>query len=209
MPLLPPCEVSTAGCTDGLGCLWFWHVLGGRACVQGFQLCERVWLSSTVTQRASLASSDCRRDVRWALRAATQNCFISSVCLSSSIFPFNSAALLWSVLENQMYHWESFIEKPYYYASQFRNSNYWGIINVIAQIFTFPHWALVESRMGLLWHGTQASGSGKTKGGAQNRVSEESRRPFWIYLSLNFSFFSLLLWRDEPRLGSKNPGLAC
>lgn len=28
---------------------------------------------------------------------------------------------------------------------------------------TFPHWALVESRMGPLWHGTQASGADKTK----------------------------------------------
>lgn len=133
------------------------------------------------------ASSDCRRDVRCALCSATQNCFISSVCLSSSIFPFNSAALLCSLLENQMYRWESFIQKPYYNTSQFRNSNYQGIINVTAQIFTFPHWALVESRMGLLWHGTQASGPGETKGGAQNQVSEESQRPFWIYISLNFS----------------------
>lgn len=51
------------------------------------------------------------------------------------------------------------------------NSNYWGIINVIAQVFTFPHWALVESRMGLLWHGTQASGPDRTKGGAHNQVN--------------------------------------
>lgn len=179
-------------------------------------MCVRLGVSAVWKALAELhshtksfsASSDCRRDVRCALRSATQNCFISSVCLSSSIFPSNSAALLCSVLENQMYRWESFIEKPYYNTGQFRNSNYWGIINVIAQIFTFPHWALVESRTGLLWHGTQASGSDKTKGGAQNRVSQERRRLFWIYISLNFSLF-LLLCRDAPYFSSKNPGLAC
>lgn len=30
-------------------------------------------------------------------------------------------------------------------------------------MFTFPHWALVESRMGPLWHGTRASAAYKRK----------------------------------------------
>ncbi len=35
---------------------------------------------------------------------------------------------------------------------------------------TFPHWALVDSRMGPLWHGTQASGADKTKNKGSSRI---------------------------------------
>lgn len=143
------------------------------------------------------ASSDCRRDVRCALRSATQNRFISPVC-PFWVF-FHSTLQHFSVLsrrtictaENHL------LRSHIIWRGQSRNSNYWGIINLIAQVFTFPHWALVESRMGLLWHGTQASGPDETKGGAHNQVIKENWRR-WCVLYHPYLAFSIIFLKHEP-----------
>ena len=50
---------------------------------------------------------------------------------------------------------------------------------------TFPHWALVESRMGPLWHGTLASGADKRKNTKHRNVD-----PSWSVLIIKPSKFS-------------------
>lgn len=154
------------------------------------------------------ASSDCRRDVRCALRSATQNCFISPVC-PFWVF-FHSTLQQFSVLSRRTRCTaENHLSRNHIiWRGQSRNSNYWGIINVIAQVFTFPHWALAESRMGLLWHGTQASGPDETKGGAHNQVIKENSRRFCVLYTL-IKLFLIIFVQHEVVNGSFNESRPC
>lgn len=134
------------------------------------------------------ASSDCRRDARCALRSATQNCFISSVCLSSSIFPFNAAALLCSAAENQTYRWESSIENPYYNTGQFKKQQLAGHNKFNCTDLYLPPLGPGGEQNGtpLAWH------SGLRIWQNKERNTKPSQ---WIYIFLNFIFCSSFVER--------------
>lgn len=127
---------------------------------RGLESYEGGWLSSTARQRASLpavsvggeftALPACLSKPLHFLFFSFQAIFFPSLPLLQAAFYVSTPSSRYKGTNHLLKL--LIIKTEFYYKHRNSSTN-----------LTFPHWALVESRLGALWHGTKASRGDKTK----------------------------------------------